>query len=311
MKELQKITFLFFLLIISCKNDKPDLSFDKEHEKMHQEDEKISEAFTNFENLLNKLYVESEKNPDKVLRKVDSLLLVNKNEKDKYISQIKPNIDHSLHSFKAELFYIIGKYKESIHELNTEDDKTGDAAIAYAANYVKLKDFKTAKSFIDSIGNWNGNYYALGNYYESIGDKISALKTYKYNLEEDKSRKHFIYYIWTQKRVEELEKNKPLLNEVFFPTGNPSFEICEICNVDNEKRHKITQLLIKMPENQHWSSTAILESPYDTGKSYYWIRVEVGNKELNYYVDQKTFEIKYFNPKTKTVMTLEHWRKGK
>jgi len=311
MKELQKITFLFFLLLISCKNDKPDLSFDKEHEKMHQEDEKISEAFTNFENLLNKLYVESEKNPDKVLRKVDSLLLVNKNEKDKYISQIKPNIDHSLHSFKAELFYIIGKYKESINELNTEDDKTGDVAIAYAANYVKLKDFKTAKSFIDSIGNWNGNYYALGNYYESIGDKISALKTYKYNLEEDKSRKHFIYYIWTQKRVEELEKNKPLLNEVFFPTGNPSFEICEICNVDNEKRHKITQLLIKMPENQHWSSTAILESPYYTGKSYYWIRVEVGNKELNYYVDQKTFEIKYFNPKTKTVMTLEHWRKGK
>ena len=81
MKELQKITFLFFLLLISCKNDKPDLSFDKEHEKMHQEDEKISEAFTNFENLLNKLYVESEKNPDKVLRKVDSLLLVNKMKK--------------------------------------------------------------------------------------------------------------------------------------------------------------------------------------------------------------------------------------
>jgi tetratricopeptide (TPR) repeat protein len=216
-----------------------------------------------------------------------------------------------LHYFKAELLHKIGKYKESIGELNFEDNKTGRTAIAYASNYIKLKEYKTAKSFIDSIGNWNGNYYALGNYYESIGDKISALKTYKYNLEEDKSRKHFIYYIWTQKRVEEIEKNKPLLNEVFFPTGNPSFEICEICNVDNEKRHKITQLLIKMPENQHWSSTAILESPYDTGKSYYWIRVEAGNKELNYYVDQKTFEIKYFNPKTKTVMTLEDWRKGK
>jgi len=144
MKKLQKVTFLFFLLLISCKNDKPDLFFDKEHEKMHQEDEKISEAFTNFENLLNKLYIESEKNPDKVLRKVDSLLIVNKNEKDKYISQIKPNINRSLHSFKAELFYKIGKYKESINELNTEDNKTGDAAIAYAANYVKLKDFKSA-----------------------------------------------------------------------------------------------------------------------------------------------------------------------
>ena len=290
------------LTFISCKDD---------HERMHEEMDKVSNEFRNFDIQLIKLYKESENNPKEVISKVDSFLVANKNETGRYRSQIKSNIEKSLHYFKAELFHKIGKYNESIGELNFEDNKNGDAAIAYAANYVKLKDFKTAKSFIDSIGNWNGNYYALGNYYESIGDKISALKTYKYNLEEDKSRKHFIYYIWTQKRVEELEKNKPLLNEVFFPTGNPSFEICEICNVDNEKRHKITQLLIKMPENQHWSSTAILESPYYTGKSYYWIRVEVGNKELNYYVDQKTFEIKYFNPKTKTVMTLEHWRKVK
>ena len=290
------------LTFISCKDD---------HERMHEEMDKVSNEFRNFDIQLIKLYKESENNPKEVISKVDSFLVANKNETGRYRSQIKSNIEKSLHYFKAELFHKIGKYNESIGELNFEDNKNGDAAIAYTANYVKLKDFKTAKSFIDSIGNWNGNYYALGNYYESIGDKISALKTYKYNLEEDKSRKHFIYYIWTQKRVEELEKNKPLLNEVFFPTGNPSFEICEICNVDNEKRHKITQLLIKMPENQHWSSTAILESPYYTGKSYYWIRVEVGNKELNYYVDQKTFEIKYFNPKTKTVMTLEHWRKVK
>ncbi|WP_219634616.1 hypothetical protein, partial [Flavobacterium chungangense] len=63
MKELQKITFLLFLLLISCKNDKLNLSFDKEHEKIHQEDEKIDEAFTNFQNLLNKLYTESETTP--------------------------------------------------------------------------------------------------------------------------------------------------------------------------------------------------------------------------------------------------------
>lgn len=293
---------LLLLTFISCKDD---------HERIHEEMDKVSNEFRNFDIQLIKLYKDSENNPKEVISKVDSFLVANKNETDKYRSQIKSNIEKSLHYFKAELLHKIGKYKESIGELNFEDNKTGRTAIAYASNYIKLKEYKTAKSFIDSIGNWNGNYYALGNYYESIGDKISALKTYKYNLEEDKSRKHFIYYIWTQKRVEEIEKNKPLLNEVFFPTGNPSFEICEICNVDNEKRHKITQLLIKMPENQHWSSTAILESPYDTGKSYYWIRVEAGNKELNYYVDQKTFEIKYFNPKTKTVMTLEDWRKGK
>ncbi len=315
---------LISLAILSCKNSNNSYSQEeKEHMELHEEMDKISVEFRKFDTLLVELYKKSEKDPNEVITIVDSSLIANTNETDKYKSQIKNNIERNLHYFKAELLYKMGKYNESINELNSKGNeinikdeeininKTGTSAIAYVANYVKLKDFKAAKSFLDSVGNSNGNYYALGNYYESIGDKTSALKTYKYNLKDDRSRKHFIYYIWTKRRVEELEKNKPLLNEVFFPTGNPSFEICEICNVDNEKREKITQLLIKMPENQNWSSTAILESPYDTGKSYYWIRVEAGNKELNYYVDQKTFEIKYFNPKTKTVMTLEDWRKGK
>jgi tetratricopeptide (TPR) repeat protein len=292
--------------MISCK----DVVFPLTDYDTEMEMEKVSKEMQKFDDILIKLYSESENNTEKVITKADSLLVVNRNETDKYKSQIKSDIENSLHYLKAEIFYKIGKYKESINELNFENDKTGEAAIAYAANYVKLKDFKKAKSFIDSIGNQNGDYYALGNYYESIGDKTSALKTYKYNLEDDKSRKHFIYYIWTQKRVEVLEKNKPLLNEVFFPTGNPNFEICEICNIDNEKRDKITNLLIKLPENENWSSTAILESPYDSGKDYYWIRVTSENREINYYVYPKNYEIKYFNPKTKTLKTLEEWRRG-
>ncbi len=265
-----------------------------------------------FDDYLVTLYKESERNPERVIKKADSLLITNKTETGKYRSPIISNVESQLHYLKAELFYKIGKYKESIGELDFEDYKKGDAAIAYAANYVKLKDFTKAKSFIDSIGNWNGNYYALGNYYESIGDKASALETYKYNLEDDESRKHFIYYQLTERRVNELQKGKPLLNEVYFPTGNPGFEICEICNVDNEIREKIFDLMTKIPENQKdWSSTGIVESPFDTGKNYYWVKVKAGNKEINYYVYQKTYQIKYFNPKTKTLMTLEEWRKGK
>ena len=294
---------LLVLTFISCKDD---------HERMHEEMDKVSNESRKFDIQLIKLYKKSENNPKEVIPIIDSFLVANKKETDKYKSQIKSNIESSLHYFKAELFYKLGKYNESIGELNFEDYKIGKAAIAYAANYAKLKDFKSAKSFIDSIGNCNGNYYALGNYYESIGDKTSALKTYKYNLEDDKSRKHFIYYVWTERRVNKLEKNEPLLNEIFFPTGNPNFEICEICNDDNDKRIKIMDLLMEIPENQKdWSSTSILESPYDTGKSYYWIKVEAGNKEFNYYVDQKTFEIKYLNPNTKKLMTLDEWRKSK
>ncbi|KFF06671.1 hypothetical protein B0A68_01550 [Flavobacterium reichenbachii] len=274
--------------------------------------DKVSNEYRKFDIELIKLYKKSENNPKDMITIIDSFLVNSRNKTDKYRTQIKPQTDQSLHYFKAELLYKIGKYKESIGELNFEKNKTGNIAIAYAANYIKLKDYKTAKSFIDSIGNSNGNYYAIGNYYESIGDKTSALKTYKYNLEDDKSRKHFIYYQWTEKRVADLEKNKPLLNEVFFPTRNPSFEICKICNVDNKIRQKIMTLMMEIPENQKdWSSTSVIESPFDTGKNYYWIKVNAGNKEFNYYVEQKTFEIKYFNPKNKTLITLEEWRKRK
>jgi hypothetical protein len=183
---------LFILIIsftiFSCKNIDSTFSEEESHMKLHEEMDKVSEEIVKFEKQLVTYYKESEKNPELMISKVDSLLLANKKEKDKYKSQIKKNIESELHFFKAEIFYKIGKYKESISELNFENYKKGDAAIAYAANYIKLKDFKSAKSFIDSIGNWNGDYYALGNYYECIGDKISALKTYKYNLEDDKSR---------------------------------------------------------------------------------------------------------------------------
>lgn len=148
---------LSLIILISCKDD---------HESIHEEMDKISNELRKFDIQLIELYKESENNPKGVITKADSFLIANRKVKDKYKSQIKSNVESSLHYLKAELYYKIGKYDESIHELDFEEYKKGSAAIAYAANYVKLKDFQTAKKFIDSIGSWNGDYYALGNYYE-------------------------------------------------------------------------------------------------------------------------------------------------
>ena len=289
---------LLSLIIFSCKDS---------HTELHKEMDKVSAEFRKFDEQLVTLYAESEKNPEKVILKIDSLLQVNKNETDKYKSQIKSNIESSLHYFRAELLYKIGKYKESIKELDFEDYRNGDAAIAYAANYVKLKNFETAKSFIDSIGNWNGNDFALGNYYESVGNKTDALKAYKL-IEQDKSIKHYFFYKLAVERIKELKKNdSKFLNEIYFRTGNPSFEICDS---DDENRTKIFDLMEKLPENQEWAGTEIIESPQENDKIYYWVRVETKeNKKLNYYIYQKTFEIKFFDPKTNKLMTLAEWRK--
>jgi hypothetical protein len=304
MKKLQAMIFFFFLIMISCKDNVfPLTDYDTEMEM-----KKVSEEFEKFDKQLIILYKESENNPKKVIAKADSLLNANKKETDKYKSQIKPNIESNLHYLKAELFYKIGRYNESISELNFEDYRNGDYAIAYASNYIKLKDFKKAKSFIDSIQNWHGDDFALGNYYESIGKKDSALKLYE-KIKKDKSIKHYAYYKWAVKRFDELNKNNPnLLNEIYFPTKNPSFEVCKS---DNENRTRIFDLVQNLPESNGWTGAAILDYPQINDKDYYWVRVTTKNNEYNYYVYQKTFEIKFFNPKNKELLTLEEWRKSR
>ena len=52
-------------------------------------------------------HIESETNPNKIILKADSLLLVNENEKDKYKSQIKGTIEDKLRYLKAELFLTV------------------------------------------------------------------------------------------------------------------------------------------------------------------------------------------------------------
>ncbi len=313
MKSLLVLLISFTIFSCNGKNqthindqNKSEIEMEESHMKMHKEMDKVGFEIHKFESELITLYSESEKKPEKIIIKADSLLNVNKNEKDKYKSQIKDNIKNDLHYLKAELFYKLGNYHNSLLELEAYDYKSGDAAAAYAANYVKLKDFKKAKSFIDNIGNYIYDY-ALGNYYESVGNKATALKVY-YEIKKDKSIKHYAYYKLAVNRYEELKKsNSKLLNEIYFPTGNPSFEICDS---DNENRSKIFKLMQELPENQDWAGTHIVESPQENDKNYYWVRVTTKqDKELNYYIYQETFEVKFFDAKNNKLITLDEWRK--
>ena len=299
---------LISLIVLSCKDaNSSRVQEEKSHMKLHEEMDKVGKELGKFDKQLVKLYSFSEKNPEKAILSADSLLLLNKQEKDKYKSQIKSNVSTSLHRFKAEMLYQLGKYRESIAELETDDYKSGDIAAAYAANYVKLGEYEKAKSFVDKIGNYISDY-CLGNYYECIGEKSGAIKIYNL-IKQDKTIKHYAYYELAINRLEDLQKNNPkLLDEIYFPTGNPSFEICDS---DNENRSKIFDLVKNLPESKEWTGTAILDYPQINDKDYYWVRVTTKNNEYNYYVYQNTFEIKFFNPKNKNLMTLNEWRRSK
>ena len=306
----QIFLLIITLTILSCKRKVESTSEVDNHVELHKEMDKVGEEIRNFEKLLIQLYVDSKKKPNNVLFKIDSLSQINENETDKYKSQIKSNIEDHLSYLKAEIYYRNGEFEKSLFELNKDEYKHNDIATAIAANYVKLKDFNKAKSFIDSIGKAYYIYdYALGNYYESIGNKEEALKVYT-EIKKDKEIKHYAYYKLAVERYNELKKDNPkLLNEIYFPTGNPSFEICDS---DSENRTKIFKLMEELPENQKWAGTSIIESPQTNNKNYYWVEVKTSeNKINNFYIYENTFEIKFFDKKNNKVMSLNEWRKSK
>lgn len=324
-KLFRNILFAILMIVFSCKNGKTShaddktsfVEFDAGHAEIHQEMEKISAEFEKFDKQLVALYEESEKNPEVVIKKADSLLVVNKNENDKYKSQIKKNIKSSLDYLKAELYYKLGQYENSISELEKEDYKSMDYAAAYAANYVKLKQLEKAKSFVDSIGKGFYIYdYVLGNYNEVIGNKKGALKIYG-EIKNNKEIKHYAYYKWAVARFEELNLDNPkLLNETYFPTKNPNFDIADS---DNENRKKIFDMIFQLPEAKN-KAVWIYESPQINDKDYYWIKVGKGDMvasqesfktEFNFYIYPKNFDIKFFDEKNNKLMTLEEWRKNK
>ena len=224
----KKIKVLLFLIVIliGCKNQSTEETTQTNfQEDSHYLFEKSSQELKKFEKVLESLYVEALTNRNDVILKVDSLLRDNETKKDPIHSRIESAISNSLHYLKAELFFKLGNYDKSIIELNHFTYINSDVAIALASNYSKLKRFDKAKSFTDSIGRAYYLYdYTLGNYYENIGDKKNALIVYT-SIKNDKSVKHYGYYKLALKRIVELQKKRQiLLDEIYFPTGNPSLQ---------------------------------------------------------------------------------------
>ena len=303
------MTFFLFLLLISCKEETnsvfPLTDYDTEMEM-----EKVSKELNKFEDVLNNLYSESEKKPNEVLLKIDSLLKKNEIEKDKYKSQIKGNIAEDLRMLKAEILYNIGEYNKSINVL--EIGTSGNDEVGLICNYVKLKEFEKAKQILDTIPNYTFNTFIYANFYETIGKKNEALKIYQ-TIEKDRGINHYVYYKLAVERIKELEKIKPiLLNSVYYQTGRPSFKRYDS---DNPNRTKIFKLIGEIPEVKNlkdWNSTEIFQAPKDNNKNYYWIKVSNSERvKFNFFVYQKSFEIKYYDEKNRKLLSLNEWRKSK
>jgi tetratricopeptide (TPR) repeat protein len=208
------LPFLVFLIFFaSCKNDVKEIPVTSFEDEMEMK--KWDRIYDNFQKYELHLYNEYNDKPKYVISKIDSLLIEYKND---------ANITADLHYFKGEIFYYLGDYEKSIHELKFEN--TRNTEIGLICNYVKLKKFEKAKQILDSNSRNDINFddFIYANYYEVIGKVDQARKLYE-NIKSDKPLKRFFYYQLVIERIAVLKENEPqLLNSIYFPTGNPGFK---------------------------------------------------------------------------------------
>lgn len=283
-----------------------------------EREQRGGEEIVKFNKQLAKLYAQSKTDPNAMLTTIDSLLVANKNEKDEYKSMIKDNIERELKYFKAELLYKAGQYESSLAILN-ESDYGCHTALAKAANYTKLKKHDLARAWVDSVNCYIADY-ALGNYYETVGDKDNAIKIYK-DIESHKERGHYTYYPLAVEWLRELQKSNPLfLSELYYPTDDPSFHITD--PQEGINRQRIFDTINSIPECKNANRIHIYKSPLENGSDYYWVKVSDDARVLdhhnfdkeyvakyNFFVSPKDFRVMNYNPKTKALLTLEEWRK--
>lgn len=330
MKKIILATFFLFFLACNNQNKQPNSNnivvFNEEfkdenhHKEIHDRMDLASEELDRNDSILVSLYYLSEKNPTLAIKKADSIIKSSKNETDKMKLMVQNSLLSSFNYFIAEIKYKIGDYKSSLAILEADDYVSDDNAAAMAASYIKLGKPEKAKPLIDSIRNYLTDY-ARANYYESVRDKKNAFKIYE-KIKNDKSIKHYAYYQLAVNRYNELLKPNPkLLHEIYYPTGNPNFDIADS---DYENRSKIFDIFLNMPEVKKCKcGVHIVESPQENDKDYYWIKIgniesddirDIANfdklkTKYDFFVYPKNdFEVKFYNPKTKQLLSLEEWR---
>lgn len=225
---MKKLIILSAVLIVlySCKQK--DNNSNLSHYDLHpscKHEEELGKVRDSFDLKLISLY-NSNLPANVLIFKADSLIKDFNTSKSHLRSEVSKMCQDQISYFKAEIFYKNGNFEESIKQINNSIGEYpyvfGDNATALASNYVKLKDYESAKSYIDSLRKGDYIYrYANAQYYECIKNKEKAIEFYQ-SIVNDSSEKRRFYFKIAQIRLKELHKNNVIFeSEIIFPTMKP------------------------------------------------------------------------------------------
>jgi hypothetical protein len=228
---MKRLVILSAILIVLFSCNQKDSNSNLSHHELHpgcKREEEIAKVIDSFNLKLISLY-DSNLPADKLIFKADSLIENFKSSKSELRNEVSDMCQNQISYFKAEILYKNRNYRESIKEINNSIGEYpyvfGNNATALAANYVKLKDYVSAKSYIDSLRKGDYIYnYANAQYYECIKNKEKAIEFYQSIVNDSSERRRFYFKI-AQNRLKELNKQNVVFeNEIIFPTEKPHSE---------------------------------------------------------------------------------------
>jgi|APLak6261690433_1056193.scaffolds.fasta_scaffold16935_1 tetratricopeptide (TPR) repeat protein len=207
---------MFAFLFTGCKvdnRDDIDRMLDNTRENLKQEGKKFNAKNREWDSLINNIYEVSKQNQILAYKKIDGIILNN--------PQLEEFDIQDLHFVKGDILYKNDSLNEAVVEFTKSGINFPKSLAARARAFLKLKEYKKCLLDLNKAAEINHEYlWHIGNYYEVLNKKDSAVYFYRKLLENDK-----VIYKYCGDRIKELENKKTKLYTELKFIDNPRITI--------------------------------------------------------------------------------------
>ena len=209
LKSYIKVVFKMLMvssLLTGCDIKPFDQMLKESRENFAKEMEIHNAGILAWEYLVDSLYKIADTNHVAFFLTIDNLI---SNE-----TMIDEHRISELHFIKGDIYYRIDSFQKSITEFTAAGVSCAPKYLAARAGaYLKLEQYDSALADLNKAAKTNYDYdWNIGNYYEAIGNRDSAIFYYTQLYNQDT-----IFYTYCKKRINKLKKPETkLFTELVF-----------------------------------------------------------------------------------------------
>jgi len=196
------LLFPIFFLLFSCHQKSFQEQIDDVRDEYSKQAEIQNKQVLSWEKIIDSINILADTNQILAIKRLDTLI--------KFDTALTSEKLSDLHFIKGDIYYNVDSFTKAIDEFSFAAQRihfeSPKILAANAGAYTKLKQYDTALNELKQAADINYDYYwNIGNFYEIVRQKDSALLNYKRLYVHDT-----IVYNYCETRIRELKKNKPI-----------------------------------------------------------------------------------------------------